>query len=399
MFEKGLAARPNRQIALHYLETGLSQTGNHEMEYFLGHFHERANDYISSYHYYNQAANHGIVKAFTKLGHFHERGLVDGTINYAEAFRCFQFASDHDDAEAVYRLARFYEIGNQVEPDLVTAFHLYKKSADLGNPMSCLKTGMFLEYGTGCSINLNLAFIYYSKAADANVRDAVSTLGFFYLRGRNVPRDLPNAEIYFAKAAQLGCKNAKRELNNLKKLTRKVEIRKLVGNDLHKLIVDAKKNENSNAHSKEKFPNLVKSLMLNANGNSDILQQDLLKLDRRLFEENKPVSNPFKFDLQEVKFVNPNRITYPFKNDSNSAQRSKKSHSNDGKQPASLSVDEKSIANAKLEQRFENEEKISNENTNIDPSANRTSNLGAASSALAGVAALTAALLIALGFS
>lgn len=79
--------------------------------------------------------------------------------------------------EALYKLAVFYSIGDNVKKDDIKASNLFMKAAKQGHPRSKLSYGLDLFYGNNeikKDENLGLAFI--SQAANENVEGAYKML-------------------------------------------------------------------------------------------------------------------------------------------------------------------------------------------------------------------------------
>lgn len=90
--------------------------------------------------------------------------------NIDEAILFLKYAADHDHEQALFTYANMLIEGKIVPLDYLTAFHYFKKSAELyHNEISYIKCGMFLE----AQNQLELAKKYYIKAMDNGNLDAV----------------------------------------------------------------------------------------------------------------------------------------------------------------------------------------------------------------------------------
>jgi TPR repeat protein len=116
-----------------------------------------------------------------------------------------QYKSQPDfSPKACYFLATAYELGNQVELDLIEAAMHYKKAADAGYPPAQYSLGAFYEQGTIGAKDNKKAIYWYEKAAAQGLEDARFHLGNLYYLGEIVEQNHEKAFVIFEELAKKG---------------------------------------------------------------------------------------------------------------------------------------------------------------------------------------------------
>jgi TPR repeat protein len=110
--------------------------------------------------------------------------------------------------EAVYRLAKMYEIGNQVELNFQRALFLHEKAADLGCLNAQLRLGQLYSDRNNSIFSAESAFKYYKMAANQNNPEAKYRLAIMYLDGIGVEQDFIQAYTLFSESKDLCCEDA-----------------------------------------------------------------------------------------------------------------------------------------------------------------------------------------------
>ena len=124
-------------------------------------------------------------------------------------------SSSGSEANAIYRLGRFFAAGTVFAKDDPAAVHFYSKAADQGHTIAQNSLGIMFEKGRGVSQNLLLASVWYRKAADQGLAEAQYNLGIMYANGRGVAKDEPTAAYWYRKAADQGLAKAQNNLGNM----------------------------------------------------------------------------------------------------------------------------------------------------------------------------------------
>ncbi len=114
---------------------------------------------------------------------------------------CEKLAQDGD-AEALWKLALFYETTSTSKRNYEKAFRLIERSANLGNPVGQYHLGRYYDYGIAVSKNAFEAVRWYEKAARQNQMEAFNALGKVYFEGRGVNSNYERASQWFTHAVE-----------------------------------------------------------------------------------------------------------------------------------------------------------------------------------------------------
>lgn len=149
-----------------------------------------------------KAAELGSPPAQNYLGMLYEEGTC-GIQSHEEAARWYKLAADAQNAQALFNLARLYQIGLGVPKNYALAHDLYaKSSAKL--PKALVHLGQLYEWGWGVPKNMGLAIKLYFKAADNGEPSAFSKLGQMFQYGLGVNQDHKRAFDLYQYAAEVG---------------------------------------------------------------------------------------------------------------------------------------------------------------------------------------------------
>lgn len=122
-----------------------------------------------------------------------------------KAFNILSLLSENKlSPQSLIILGECYELGEVVGVNYNSAFHYYKKAADMGETYAICKVGNFYELGQGVEKNDSLAFVEYRKAANAGNPWAMRCVSNCYLSGRGVKEDVASGKSWAAKAAKHG---------------------------------------------------------------------------------------------------------------------------------------------------------------------------------------------------
>ena len=117
-----------------------------------------------------------------------------------------------DGAEAIYRQARGYDLGQGVAQDYSRALKLYLDAAEQGHISAMLSAGLMLSQGQGGPSDPREAARWLMRAADRGSPDGQYSVGVLYMQGRGVEKSFPQAIRWFTRAARSGHPQA---MNNL----------------------------------------------------------------------------------------------------------------------------------------------------------------------------------------
>jgi hypothetical protein len=148
------------------------------------------------------AANAGNVPAQRRLGIILLRGL-GGDVDEAGAVELLRTASEANDAEAQFELARIYQTVRAYHDDR-QAYRLFRLSASRGNVAAQYQVGRALERGLGTRRDASEAFLWYEQAGNQGNADAQTGAGVLLKKGQGVPRDERKALEWLTKGATGG---------------------------------------------------------------------------------------------------------------------------------------------------------------------------------------------------
>ncbi len=121
-----------------------------------------------------------------------------------QARRLLQNAAAGGLAMAQYRLAKVYERGEGVAPDLAQARQWTERAAASGNRRAMHDLGVYFARGEGAPLDEAAAFRWFRQAAELGVADSQFNLGVLYQQGRGVSANPTEALFWFQVAARQG---------------------------------------------------------------------------------------------------------------------------------------------------------------------------------------------------
>ena len=121
-------------------------------------------------------------------------------------------AAENGHAEASYRLALAYQLGQGVEQDNQQAVRWYTQAAQAHHAKAQRSLGAMYEGGYGVKTNLQQAYAWYKRAAAQGLPDAQLRLGTLFFEGRGVKEDRVQAQHWIRKSAEAGNHNAQMAL-------------------------------------------------------------------------------------------------------------------------------------------------------------------------------------------
>ncbi|PZA11435.1 hypothetical protein DNX69_19375 [Rhodopseudomonas palustris] len=138
-------------------------------------------------------------------------------VNYDEAAKWYQRASDAGVTPAVFRIGTLYEKGLGVKKDLDMARKLYSTAADRGNAKAMHNLAVLYADGGSKGANYRTAAAWFRKAAERGVTDSQFNLGILYARGIGVDQNLAESYKWFTLAAAQGDEDAARKRDDVGK--------------------------------------------------------------------------------------------------------------------------------------------------------------------------------------
>lgn len=118
-------------------------------------------------------------------------------------------------APAQYDLGKIYELGYNVDRDLIQARSLIARAAEQGHVGAMYDLALFMAEGEGGPADEAGAADWFRKAADHGFADAQYNLGVMYAEGIGIEQDLGEALYWFQLAARQGDSGAQLEVRNL----------------------------------------------------------------------------------------------------------------------------------------------------------------------------------------
>lgn len=119
-----------------------------------------------------------------------------------------KIAAENGHAEAAYRLALAYQLGQGLEQDNTQAVRWYTQAAQAHHAKAQRSLGAMYEGGYGVKQNIQQAYAWYKRAAAQGLPDAQLRLGTMFFEGRGVKADRVQAQHWIRKSAEAGNHNA-----------------------------------------------------------------------------------------------------------------------------------------------------------------------------------------------
>ena len=136
--------------------------------------------------------------------------------DYNKALEYFEKAGDKGNVEARYNLAGMYYKGIGIKRDIKKAIYWYNKAASSGVSKAKFILGVIYLQGEGVKQDYKEAAKWFKLSG--NNRSSLFNLGVLYFNGLGVKQDQKVAIDYFKSAAMAGSQEAKKILENLKKI-------------------------------------------------------------------------------------------------------------------------------------------------------------------------------------
>ncbi|MFI4955721.1 MAG: tetratricopeptide repeat protein [Gammaproteobacteria bacterium] len=162
-------------------------------------------DLKTAYYWYSLSAKYGNTYSQLMAGIFQQLGYL-GKPDAEEAAKWFLMARDQEDKpRAMRRVAQFFDDHLNPLYDETQAYRWYEQAAYAGDVESQITLGDWYEEGDKVTRNLMTALKWYGKAAAQNSAYAQYSLGVIYLQENpEVPLDYAQAMKWLEKSAWQG---------------------------------------------------------------------------------------------------------------------------------------------------------------------------------------------------
>lgn len=148
-----------------------------------------------------------------KVAYYYEKGIGIKK-DLIKAAELYQIMANSGEAEAQYRLAQLYLVGQGINKQPKNAFSLMQKAAQK-IPQAKNQLGLFYLYGIGTEKKPQKASELFLSAAYRQESDAQNNLAVLYATGQGIRKNIFRAIMWFATAAKLNNATAKENLKQL----------------------------------------------------------------------------------------------------------------------------------------------------------------------------------------
>jgi len=163
--------------------------------------------------YFREVVNGpGAALASYYIGLVFYRGECGHPVDHEGGMELIQIAANHGIEEAERDVAKNYEHGWTVKPDLDRAFEWYEKASEHGDGESSWRVGMAYVNGENRKPDSRRAVEYFERSAHAGYGPGKISLAVMYVTGDGVELDYAKARSLYEEAAAQGEGHAYREL-------------------------------------------------------------------------------------------------------------------------------------------------------------------------------------------
>jgi len=226
MYKNGHFAKLNEKKSKDYFKLALDKLGpladtsDCEALCDLGSMYEYGEgvekNHTKAVEYYIQAADKGYAGAQCNLGYMYNNGR-GVKLDREKAVDYYKRASEQNHVRAQYNLGYLYKYGYGVEQDYRQAVQFYRRSAEQGYTKAQHNLGFMYSNGYGVDRDKKQAAHFYKLAADQKNAMSSYNLALMFQRGEGVDQDHSMAFKYFLEATELGHKEAKSQLEKIRK--------------------------------------------------------------------------------------------------------------------------------------------------------------------------------------
>ena len=187
-------------------------------------------DFSTALRWFSKSAENGNAYAQYKLAvNFDEGQEIPQDTEIAQKYYAAALAGftqqeeAEPDAQLEYRMANMFLNGKGTSPDFSTALFWFSKSAENGNAYAQYKLAVYFEEGQEIPQDTEIAQKYYAAALAGFIRQEETEpdaqleyrMAMMYLRGKGVPTDEQTALQWFIKGAEHGFSSASYQAGRL----------------------------------------------------------------------------------------------------------------------------------------------------------------------------------------
>lgn len=133
--------------------------------------------------YLEKAVKHADIESAVLLGKLYFKGDAQTAINYEQALKYFQIASQNNDPVSAYYLGLMYKNGYAVKTNEIKAVEYFQTAASHKIPSAMFMLANAYQYGIGVKVDLNQAYHWYKQAAEMELPEAIQELAHIYRYG------------------------------------------------------------------------------------------------------------------------------------------------------------------------------------------------------------------------
>lgn len=171
--------------------------------YELGRAKLAARDVGGARALFQEAANHGHIRASYQLGHMAAMG-VGQPQDMDEANRLFRFGAENGDPYAMVSYGRNLVRGRNIEKNVAEGVSWLNKAVELGHTYAMNELGSMYYYGRGVKQNEKRGVRFYEAALARDDIYAMNNIALAYAYGKGVKRDPVTALALFKRASEGG---------------------------------------------------------------------------------------------------------------------------------------------------------------------------------------------------
>ena len=124
--------------------------------------------------------------------------------DFDSARECFLKSAEQGYYLAMYNLACMYYFGDGVEKNDEEAFRWYNEATEHGDAEAANRVGVFFENGIGCEKSLEKAFDYYLRSAQMGSLSGMANVGQCYLEGKGTEQNVVSGLTWMGAASEKG---------------------------------------------------------------------------------------------------------------------------------------------------------------------------------------------------
>jgi TPR repeat protein len=197
----------DRDLACKYFREVVNGPGAALASYYIGLVVYRGEcghpvDHEGGMHLIQIAANHGIEEAERDVAKNYENGWTVKP-DLDRAFEWYEKASEHGDGESSWRIGMAYVDGENRKPDSRRAVEYFERSAHAGYGRGKISLAVMYVTGDGVELDYAKARSLYEEAAAQGEGHAYRELAIMHAHGEGTPIDLGEARVLYEQSVLL----------------------------------------------------------------------------------------------------------------------------------------------------------------------------------------------------